>query len=190
MKRIFTRVGWVIYALFLLFMIVLMVNAIVCRIQNKRVQIFGYMFACVVTPSMEPEIHVGDFIAVKLCAIDAVTVGDDIVFVAGPDFAGGSIAGEFVVHRAVEVTDDGGIAVTTKGINNSSVDTGVVTAENFVGVCVNSSTLFGQLYSFVMRYGFIIFIAGVALPIIIKQVIRIIKIINEEESDAENEEGK
>ena len=182
-KKVLSAVATVFTALIVALTAYVVISIIVARVQNKDVNLFGYSMGIVLTPSMEPEIGVGDLIIFTHNEISEVQAGDDIVFVAGNGFDW-AIQGQNVVHRVREVTTENGeISIITYGINNANDDLTPVSAENFVGICIYHSAGWGAFFSFMMRYGVIILIAVVALPFIVKQIIKIVKLSREKEED-------
>ena len=65
--RIFSIICTVLTVLIFALAVGVIVNMIVCRAKNKPVSFFGTSFAIVRTPSMQPEIMVGDMILFKTC---------------------------------------------------------------------------------------------------------------------------
>jgi hypothetical protein len=97
------------------------------------------------------------------------------VFVADSSF--GTLEGQNIVHRVIEVVDvSGSLGFKTQGINNSSADKEVVTESTLLGECIYNSAFWGKVFTFLSKYGVVILIAIVALPFIIKQVVKIIKL--------------
>ncbi|MGN0818198.1 MAG: hypothetical protein ACI4L9_04435, partial [Candidatus Coproplasma sp.] len=91
-----------------------------------------------------------------------------------------------VIHRVKAIVSaDGSIQLTTKGDNNLVEDKDKVTSANFLGICTFNSSFWGGLFSFVSKYGIIIIVALIAVPFIVKQVIKIIKLARESD-ESEN----
>ena len=176
-KKIFSVAGTVLTVLLIAFTAYIVVSVIIARVKNTDVSLFGYSFGVVLTNSMEPEISPGDLIIFGHDNIDEVKVGDNIVFKAGDGFSE-KIKGQNVVHRvqSIEILPDGSVEITTRGINNLNDDEYPVTSENFVGICIYHSTAWGNFFTFMINYGFIILIVVVALPFIISQIIKIVKL--------------
>lgn len=145
---------------------------IVCRAQNRPVSFFGTSFAIVQSESMEPTINKGDLILFKSVNYEDLEVGDVIVFSAGDGF-GESMKGQNIVHRVYEITADG---IRTWGDNNPSPDKDLVTAGNLIGICTSHSAAWGKIFSFLGKYGIIFVIALIALPIIISQIVKIVRL--------------
>ncbi|MGN0814143.1 MAG: signal peptidase I [Candidatus Coproplasma sp.] len=184
-KKVFSVLGTVLTVLILALTAFIVVNIVIARVQNKNVSLLGYSFGIVQTASMEPEIMVGDMIVYKSCDISSVEVGNYIVFVAGDSF--GQIAGQNVIHSVVDIESvDGSLQITTKGINNFSEDRDKVTAENFLGICTYYSSFWGGVLTFLSKFGIIIIIALVAIPFIVKQIIKIVKLARDGDDESEN----
>ena len=185
----FTATTLVFLAVFAVFW-----NVFNAKRQNKIPTFFGYSFSIVVTGSMEPDIKVGELLVVKETDIENIEVGDDIMFVS----LSGVIQGEHVVHRVVEKdTDEEGIFLRTKGVNNPISDTDLVRRGNFVGKAVAHSAFFGKIFGFLSdsRTIMMAVVLLLVVPFVIKQIIKIIRIAKskdgeETENDKENEENK
>ena len=125
----------------------------------------GYSFFRVVTPSMEPEILVGEIIITRDVDMTQVKVNDVISFKSlSPD-----MYGAIITHRVVKIVDDenGEKCFLTKGDANLSVDGRYVIKNNFIGkvVWTSGDSFIAAVFSFVSgRYGFI---ACVLLPLIL-----------------------
>ncbi len=153
---------------------------LIARSQNKEASFFGYSFAVVVTDSMEPEIMTGSLIIIKNCEISADLVGENVIFIS----RSGTLEGERIVHKVIEsFSEDGEIYLVTKGVKNEVADTEPVTAENFVGVCVGVSYAAGVVVSFLASYGVPLAIAIIAVPIIVRQVIVIVKTLKSSDEE-------
>lgn len=179
LSKIFSIVCTVLTVIILALAVAVIANMIICRAQNKPVSFFGTSFAIVQTESMEPEIKVGDLIIYHSCDYSEVEVGNYVVFVAGEGFDN-AIKGQSVVHEAIAISESG---ITTKGINNPSADRVAVTAENLLGICTFNSSGWGSFFRFLSKYGIIIIIALIAVPFIVSQILKIIKLSKQREEE-------
>lgn len=187
-KRVFSIICTVISVLIFAFVALLIINMIVCRVQNRPVNFFGYSFSVVQTNSMEPEIMTGDLIVFKKVDFSTLDVGDTIVFKADDNFkdgAGNSLEGYTIVHKIMEVTAEG---LVTKGVNNVANDGGLRTADEVYGICVANSAFWGDVFAFLGKYGIIIIIFIIAVPIIVTQIIKLVK-YSKEKTDEDCAEG-
>lgn len=176
-KKVFSIICTVLTVIIMLLAAYIVVNMVVCRAKNKPVNIFGTSFAIVQTGSMEPEIKVGDLIVFRSADYNSIKVGDNIVFVADESFDR-NLQGLTVVHKVIEITDEG---LVTKGVNNLSADGGFRDANELLGICVSNSAGWGAVFSFIGKYGFLIIIAAVSIPVIVKLIIKIVKLSKEKD---------
>ena len=189
-KKIFSAIGTVLTVLIVTLTVYVIVSLVIANVRGRDVNLFGYSFGLVLTPSMEPEICMNDLIIFNHADISEVEEGDIVVFVAGDGFDEG-IRGRNVVHRVVEVLEgsDGSISLVTRGVANTQNDREPVTAENFSGVCVFHSSAWGAFFIFMRQYGVIILIAVVAVPFIVSQVLKIVRLSREAAKERGNEES-
>lgn len=186
-RSVLSILSTVITVLIFALVIFILVNVIVCRIQNKPTSIFGFSFSVVQTNSMEDEIMTGDLIVFK--GVDAATlkVGDNIVFRADDNFkdgSGKSLAGYTIVHKIVDVTDQGFV---TRGVNNVANDDGIRSASDIYGLCIANSAGWGKVFTFLGKYGIIILVAVIAVPVIVTQTIKIVKLSKGKKENNEDE---
>lgn len=150
-KKRRSLIGTIVTIVIELIVALVLVVTVTTAAKGDRVWYFGFSLSVVITNSMEPDIKVGDFIIIKKCEISDIEEGDYVVFTADENF--GSVAGQGVVHEAIEIfTENGVIYIKTKGTNNIAADPGYVTDENFVGKCVFISTFLGGVYRFLSNY--------------------------------------
>ena len=136
--------------------IVLTLVIIIC-VAVGGLYLFNIKPYVVLSGSMEPEIHTG-----SLAFIDHSAKYDDI---RENDIIAFNLNGTMVTHRVVEVNAQGFV---TKGDANSTVDNGIVTAENFVGKTLFSVPKVGYLVKVIQSTnGKIIFIAGIVLMFVL-----------------------
>ncbi|MGN0812668.1 MAG: signal peptidase I [Candidatus Coproplasma sp.] len=182
-KRVISVILTVISAIILVFVGLLLINMIVCRSQNRPVNFFGYSFSVVQTNSMEDEIMTGDLIVFKQVEYSSLKVGDNIVFKADDNFkdgAGNSLEGYTIVHKIISVTADG---LVTKGVNNAIEDGGFRTADEVYGLCVSNSAIWGKIFTFFSKFGVLIIIFIIAVPVIISQTVKIVKLSKEKKGE-------
>ena len=128
--------------------ILLILSALVCGYvlingaRGKAVSVFGKSVLKVVTGSMEPSIHVGDYIVVEKTATDELTVGDIISFYSDQE----DVQGNIVTHRIAAINADG--SFETKGDANTVVDRVPADPEKLVGKYTGKSRFFIWLSSF------------------------------------------
>ena len=118
------------------------VYIMVCGCIGKTASIFGYSVLKVVSGSMEPSIHEGDYIYIKRTDTDSLKAGDIISFYSQDD----SIKGEINTHRISEVLSDG--TFVTKGDANKIEDCVTVQKVSIIGKYYGKLRFFKWLGSF------------------------------------------
>ena len=179
--KIFSIACTAITAILILLTCYVLISMLVARSKNRPVSLFGTSFAVVQTNSMEPEIMTGELIFFRKCDISKVREGDNIVFVAGEGFDA-AIRGQNIVHKAMNITEAG---IVTKGVNNAVFDNDAVTSANFLGICTGHSAFLGAVFVFLSKYGILILIAIIAVPFIISQIVKIVKLAKHPSAEGE-----
>jgi signal peptidase len=136
----------VVRSIFIYLLALAIIIAAILFAVNKSPQksLFGYRYYTVLTPSMEPELSVGDLVIVKLCDSDEIAVSDVITF--NPS----SETDAYLTHRVTECLPDyQGTGVTcfrTKGDANDTED----------AFLLDSSRLIGKVSFHIPKLGYII----------------------------------
>lgn len=118
------------------------VYIMVCGCTGKTASFFGYSVLKVVSGSMEPSIHEGDYIYIKKIDTDSLRAGDIISFYSQDE----SIKGEINTHRISEVLGDG--TFITKGDANKAEDSVRVQKDSVIGKYCGKLRFFRWLGSF------------------------------------------
>lgn len=183
-KKILSSIAFALSVILFIIAISVFIVALKAKKENKPASFFGYSFSVVVSPSMEPEIKVGDFVLVKETVVmSEIKEGDNVVFTSKDP----TIAGLRVVHKVVKIAEDeDGLYFVTKGVNNPVEDGYFVREDNFVGMEVFHSTALGIVFGFFSRTENLIFL--VILFITIPAVVNLTKkiVVYVKESKAEN----
>ncbi|MFU8792875.1 MAG: signal peptidase I [Acholeplasmataceae bacterium] len=153
----------------------IMVFGAIAISNNRLLNLFGYSYSVVPTGSMEGDLedslHSGDIIIIKMMDIEALEVGDVIVFY--------SIENEIhIAHRIIDQTEEG--LLITKGDANQSIDQELVTGDMVVGLVVTSFNFLNiGLLSVYYRNVIFLVIIGIILFVLIKEVVKIFKTLKE-----------
>lgn len=147
-------VNAIITALILIISLTILSTTIYARIKNETPRIFGYSFHQVVSPSMEPEIMVGDFVVAQKTDIKNIKVGDYVVFVS-PD---PMLRGMTIIHSVVEKNENNGkILLTTSGIKEGATVDPYQTDE-IIGIYKGKSRFMGGIITFISNVRNLIFL--------------------------------
>lgn len=123
-------------------MFITVVYVFVCNLRGKVASIGGYSVMKVITGSMEPSIHVDDYILVKKTDVSELKVGDVITFLSDDP----QIKDMPNSHRITQIHDDG--TFTVKGDANPAEDTYKVRSDRIIGKYVRKIWLFRFIGSF------------------------------------------
>lgn len=123
--------------------------------KSPQKSMFGYRYYTVLTPSMEPELSVGDVVIVKLSNADEIAVGDVITF--NPS----SETETYLTHRVTQVLADyQGTGITcfkTKGDANDAEDSFLIDSSRLIGKVTFHIPMIGYIIRFVqLRWYFVI----------------------------------
>lgn len=108
-------------------LLALTVYIMICNMRGQVADVFGVSIMKVVSGSMEPSIHVGDYILIKKADVSQLKEGDIICFYSRDE----EIYGMPNTHRIAEIADDG--SFITKGDANPVEDSVTVTADTIIG---------------------------------------------------------
>ncbi len=123
-------------------MFVTVVYVFICNLRGKVASIGGYSVMKVITGSMEPSIHVDDYILIKKTDVSELKVGDVITFLSDDP----QILDMPNSHRITKINDDG--TFTVKGDANPAEDVYKVRSDRIVGKYVRKLWLFRFIGSF------------------------------------------
>lgn len=187
MKKIMKISMSILTVFFFIASILLLVIGTMSLQENRYIKVFGYSYSVVGSGSMEPTIMTGEFIIIRY--VDYEDVYADVESGKQPIIA--FRTDKNIVHRAVDATEDG---LVTKGDNNSSIDAGFVTKDNFIGVVVANFMLL-DIGNITLNYKNIVFlvIIIILLFILIHEMINFLKMIRhaqEEKMLAQHELSK
>ena len=137
-RKISNRIVMVLLAAAVVFTAYVMI----CSARGQAVNILGKSVLKVVTGSMEPSIHVGDFIKVEKVNTKNLKKGDIITFVSRAQ----DVKGMLVTHRIISIAPDG--SFVTQGDANPISDELTVKPEDVVGKYTGKLRFFIWVSSF------------------------------------------
>ena len=165
----------------------LLILFVVTRVQGKTPTLFGYQILRVVSPSMEPELMVGDVILTKTVQdVSTLEVGDIITY-NGKE---GSYAGKLITHEVVLKPYDGGDGtyyLQTQGIANFYADP-EISDDQVVGKFVRPLPVFTKVYSFFMTHWGLVVILGFLAILFFNEIVSLVRTVKEKDSSSSNSE--
>ena len=150
-----SKVFGIVTSTIMIVCIVFLLYATISYSKTGLVNFFGYSFHTIQSPSMEPDIKVGDLVIVKKVPYSEIDVGDDILFKCEDTTS--AVYGKYVVHRVIEKTDTEGV-YRTQGVNNPGPDLVPSKAE---GKVIKVSSSLSGLFNFVTQGRNILFIVAI-----------------------------
>ena len=178
-------ISWTIFVLLMIIGVLLIYYYISLQLYRTKGEKFEPFFSIytIVSPSMEPNINTLDAIVnVKINKMEDVKVNDVITFISTWKVKYGMT----VTHRVVgtQILDDGSLCYITRGDNNAQNDEGCVKEANIIGVVKAVIPGLGKLQNFLASgFGWILIVVLPALYILAKDIIKIVKMMNEGKSD-------
>lgn len=159
----------------------------VCSAKGKPVNVFGRSLLTVVTGSMEPSLHTGDYIYVKKVPADELEVGDVITFRSEES----DVSGKLVTHRIIEITPEGDFV--TKGDANTIADSKRIRQDQIIGKYTGKAKFFKWINSFADRRKLLLILVIIPMTLIALYEVRTISKLGEtvrekQEADSENME--
>ncbi len=159
----------------------------VCSAKEKPVNVFGRSLLTVVTGSMEPSLHTGDYIYVKKVPADELEVGDIIAFRSEES----DVSGKLVTHRIIEITPEGDFI--TKGDANTIADSKRIRQDQIIGKYTGKAKFFKWINSFADRRKLLLILVIIPMTLIALYEVRTISKLGEtvrekQEADSENME--
>lgn len=123
-------------------LLALVVYIMVCGCTGRAASVFGTTVIKIISGSMEPSIHEGDYISVKAISTDELKVGDIISFYSDDK----DIEGRINTHRIVKKNANN--TFVTKGDANKSEDSVLVSGDKVIGIYTGKLRFFRWLNSF------------------------------------------
>lgn len=126
----------------LIFLTALAAYIMISNMNGRAASVFGTSIVRVISGSMEPSIHNGDYIIIKKTDSSELEKGDIICFYSRES----DIYGKLNTHRITERLDDG--SFITKGDANNTEDSEAVKAEDILGIYSGKARLLRWLSTF------------------------------------------
>src|SRR5690554_654623 len=171
MKKTINHSKRIIVTIIIFLTLIFITMSVMSQITKKPFSILGVSYGIVLTPSMEPKIHVGDFVIMNDVAYDNLNIGDVIAFT--------SVDNRVIIHEIISEHPEGYI---TQGVNNdeSDFDTeGYITEDRYLSKVVWSGGSFIGKYLVNERLLVIGIIILIIAIIFIAQLLMIIYQITE-----------
>ncbi len=186
-KKIFKKLVSALVVFIIVVELVVIGVVIYFRATGGVPTIFGYNFYVIISPSMEPEICVGDVIISKQYEGQPLQAGQVITYLGKE----GSLKNKIVTHEIISTKEtETGLEIITKGVANNSPDP-AITEEDVISVMVTKSLLISFVYGLVSSpIGFIALIMIPLVILIVLEVIQLKSVVKDKNSDDKTDEEK
>lgn len=151
------------------------------KINGKTPEIFGYQLLRISSPSMEPELKIGDIIlSYRVDDIASVKQGDIITY----NGETGDYAGKSITHQVTTEPHklNGKYYLQTRGIANSYPDP-EISEDQVVGKMVCKVNLLTAIYNFFATPWGLIIILGILAVLFINEVFVLRQLVKENEDE-------
>lgn len=162
--------------------IVIILFIVITKISGGVPSLFGHQMYVIVSPSMSPEINVGDVIVSKKYENEPLAVGDVVQYIGKY----GDIDGKIITHKIISIDGEGSDAtIVTQGVANAEPDR-PINASDVIAVMKYKTVIIGPLYRvFSSTAGFIFL---VMLPLAAMIVFEIVNLVIDLKKEREKEE--
>ena len=177
----------VIFAILLIFLILLVGNMIYSQINHKVPAFFGYSVMNIISRSMEPDIPKNTFILIQRVDPELLKEGDIITFYSSDP----TIKGLPNTHRIIQIIfEDNQKLFVTKGDANAIPDLYDVKPEDIIGVYVKNIASLGKLGAVFQNKAFIFILLVVpAAVLFVLEIINLTKTAKNIKKDDDAQEA-
>ncbi len=150
---------------------ILIVVLVGTKLSGKVPSFFGYSAYVIVSPSMSPDLEIGDIIISKEYDGGDLSEGQVVEYVGKK----GSMAGKIITHRIESISGEGDDRViVTKGTANPDPDP-AISPDDIVAVMVYKTVVIDKIYAvFSTTAGFICLILLPMMAMIITEIVRLL----------------
>lgn len=180
-ESIVEKISNIIFTVILIAAILFTAYVMINSARGRAVRVFGKSVLKVVTGSMEPSIHVDDYIVVEKINASDVKKDDIISFYSEEE----DIKGLLVTHRVISVNEDG--TFTTKGDANSTTDRLSIRPDQLCGKYVGRAKFFNWVKSFASAKKLLMLLVIIPLLAIslyeVKSLAKVMKQVEKEKAE-------
>lgn len=166
--------------------VVLILLLILTKMSGGVPSLFGYSVYVIASPSMTPELEIGDIIISKAYDGGELNV-DDVVEYVGKS---GDMKGKIITHKIISIDGEGEERViVTKGTANTEADPPIAPSD-VISVMTYKTVVIDKIYSVISTtWGFIFLVILPMAAMIVSEIVDLAKQIKKEkEEGCRNEE--
>ncbi|MBE6605021.1 MAG: signal peptidase I [Ruminococcaceae bacterium] len=178
LRKLLGKAGSVLSTLLVAVEILVILFIVVSKMSGDAPSLFGYRMYVIISPSMEPEIEVGDIIISKDYKGGELAVGDVVTYLGTK----GDVAGKMITHKIVSINGD---SIVTKGTANLTADP-AIDREEIISVMKYQPAALGAVYGVLTSTAG--FICLVLLPLGLMIVSEVVNLVLEIRKEGEEDD--
>ena len=180
-KKCFKKVFQVLGIAVIVIELIVIASVVISRVSGNVPSVFGYHLYVIVSPSMTPELEIGDVIISREYDGGELHVGQVVEYVG----KSGSMKGKIITHRIESISGEGDDRVIiTKGTANNEPDP-PISPSDIVAVMIYETIVIGKIYSVLNTTAG--FICLLLLPMVVMIIAEIVKLIFDVKGDKNGE---
>lgn len=160
---------------------------VVSKMSGKVPSVFGYNMYVVASPSMTPELEIGDIVISKTYDGGELAVGDVVQFVS----KSGESQGKIITHKIIWIGGENDDEIITKGVANVQADA-PINRSDVMSVVKYKTVVIDKIYGLLSStWGFVFLVMIPLVAMIALEIISLSKNIKKEIKEAgHNDENK
>ena len=164
--------------------IMIIVSIVITKISGQIPSIFGYHFYVIASPSMSPDLEVGDIIISRQYDGGELAEGQIVEYLG----KSGKMEGKIITHRIVKISGEGNDRVIiTKGTANSDEDP-PISPDDIIAVMTYKTVIIDKIYAVLSTtVGFILLVMLPMMAMIVTEIVRLmIEVKGEKNGKSDN----
>lgn len=179
-KKAFGKIGGALATVLIIIEIFAILFLVIGKIGGNTPVLFGHQMYIIVSPSMEPEISVGDVIISEKYKGGELEVGQVVTYYG----TRGDVAGKMITHEIVEIDGD---RIVTQGVANTDPDPTINKSE-VRSVMKHKSVVISAIYRVISApVGFVFLIILPLVAMIVSEIIGLVIEVKKEGERADEE---
>jgi len=157
---------------------------VITKVSGNVPNLFGYSLYVIVSPSMSPDLEIGDVIVSRQYKGGELQVGQVVEYVG----KSGDMTGKIITHRIESISGEGDDRVIiTKGTANADADP-PISPSDIIAVMTYKTVIIDKIYAVLSTtVGFILLVLLPMMAMIITEVVRLMLEVKGEKDGKNNE---
>lgn len=184
-KKIGKKIAQILSIVIVVLEMIIIAALLITKMTGGVPTVFGHNFYVIASPSMSPELEVGDVIISKKYDGGELKVNDVVEFVGKQ----GDIKGKIITHKIISITGEGDDRViVTKGVANSEPDAPIAPSD-IIAVMKYKTVVIDKIFAITTStLGFICLVMLPMMAIIVTEIVRLAIDIKREKDGGQKDE--